>query len=69
MSNVVGFPTFWQTLQLPSSGFTCSGSFRNPCSRVCDKWDVKDLNSRTEDQVAVQSVASTWLGKGDGKRF
>jgi hypothetical protein len=72
MLNVVGFPTFWQTLHLPSSGLMCTGHFRKPYldQAVGSESDVKDVIGRTEEQAAVKSVAHTWLRKGsDEKRF
>jgi hypothetical protein len=52
-SNVERFSTFWQTLQLPSTGYVC---FRKPYieQAVGGEWDVKDVVGRTEEWAAIQ---------------
>jgi hypothetical protein len=52
-SNVVGFATFRQTLQLPSSGRMYDGGSRKPSIKqaVGGVWDVRDLTVETEERV------------------
>jgi hypothetical protein len=54
---------FWQTLQLPLSGWLCVESFRKWCveQAVCSECDMKDLVGGTEGQAAFQSLTSPCL--------